>query len=202
VEHQEEKAMTRRRWFTAAAVLLAAGGGIAAVSAAAATRGAASTIYSRTVYGPDFRPLDSRLAAQFAPNTGGGVFAVLTGELPPVRDFEAPVDLPVGANVTSVAFFYKDCFNSGGAHALYYFGSYQPSAGHFTYHLPEAAGDFGTCTTRYSFARTKATIATVQVDRRYVLGADVGTFTGPDNTSPDWILYGARIRYTCPITCT
>jgi hypothetical protein len=199
---EEEKAMDRRRWFTAAAVVLAAGGGLAAVSAAGAARGAAGTVYSRTVYGPDFRPLDSRLAAQFAPNTGGGVFAVLIGDLPPVRDFEAPVDLPVGANVTSVAFFYKDCFNDGGAHALYYFGSYQPSAGKFTYHLREAAGNFGNCTIRYTFSRARATIATVLVDRRYVLGADVGTFTGPDNPNPEWILYGARIRYTCPTTCT
>jgi hypothetical protein len=197
---EEETAMTRRRWFTAAVVVLAAGGGFAAVSAAGAARGAAGTVYSRTVYGPEFRPLDSRVAMQFAPNTGGGVFAVLASGAPTVADFEAPVDLPVGANVTSVAFFYKDCFNSGGAHAVYYFGSYQPSVGKFTYHLPEAAGDFGTCSTRYTFSRTTATVASGS--RRYVLGADVGTFTGPDNPNPDWILYGARIRYTCPTTCT
>ena len=193
--------MNRRRWFTAAAVLLAAGGGLAAISAAGAARGATGTVYSRTVYGPDFRPLDSRVAAQFAPNTGGGIFAVLTGDLPRNSDFEAPVDLPVGANVTSVAFFYKDCFNDAGPHALYYFGSYQPAAGTFTYHLPEAAGTIGDCTVRHTFSRAKPTIATVQADHRYVLGTDVGTFTGPDNPSPDWMLYGARIRYTCPTTC-
>ena len=91
---------------------------------------------------------------------------------------------PVGANVTSVSFFYTDCGLRGEPEpwlADYYFGAYRPT-----------------------FNRMGGPIATVQVDRRYVLGAkSYDAESGDDpHTAPLWVLYGARLKYTCPTTCT
>jgi hypothetical protein len=202
--------MGKRAWSMVVASAVLAAGGFVAMTYGAGTAGgaAAETVHNRMFYGPDFRPLDFRIAAQFVQNTGGGIYAHLrpgTSTWPTDVYVEAAVDLPVGAQVTSVSFFYKDCgVGLKPWFGAYYFGAYKPSSGVFTYLLPVAHHAYGNCAARYTFTRTGAPIATVTSDRRYVLGALAYEGAGGNVPHPDplWLLYGARVKYTCPTTCT
>src|SRR5882757_7489725 len=105
--------MSKRGWSLVLAAVLAAGGFLA-VSLGTGTAGGATTatVHSRTLYGLDFQPLDFRIARQFMQNSGVVIYAHLrpgTSTWPDDVYLEASIDLPVGARVTSVSFFYKDC---------------------------------------------------------------------------------------------
>jgi hypothetical protein len=91
---------------------------------------------------------------------------------------EAPLDLPVGAALTSVTFYFRDCgtFPVGGSgfpDALFYVGSYTPATGGPQYVEPEVTNHWGNCTTRYQIARTGTPIATVAVGDRDMLGVHI-----------------------------
>lgn len=200
--------MSKRRVALVAVGVLAASGLLAMTDTIGSAGGATTdTVYTRTFYGPDFKSLDFRISPQFLPNTGGGVYGQQPSSVQWSGDyyFEAPVDLPVGANVTSVSFYYADCGPGSIELADYYFGSYKPSVGQFAYALPASVGGHsGACGVRYTFTRSKPTIATVLPDRRYVLGAHAYLHVLGDTptTDPDWTIFGARVRYTCPSLCT
>jgi hypothetical protein len=94
---------------------------------ATAARAAPSTTYVGTIGGFDFRSLDYRTFPQMVFNSGGGVFPSTNSgaNLPPFRGLEASVDLPGGANVTRLDFYYRHCGGAGGP--TFYFGAYAPA---------------------------------------------------------------------------
>jgi len=82
----------------------------------------------------------------------------------------------------------------------YYFGSYSPSDGGYADALPPASSDFGQRRHTYAFTRSGTPITTVVANRRYVLGAWSRTVY-PLDTLPDWLIAGARVKYTCATAC-
>ena len=200
--------MTRDRkmvGLTLAAVLVGA-----ALSASVATSAspAATRTFVRTLAGTDFQSLDFRVAPQLVANSGGGIYLHSQKDATRPDDIylQAGVDLPVGANVTEVVFFYRDCgtpaANSAPV-AEYYFGSYNARQGSFTYHLPGATDEFQNCPTTNSFIRKGNPIVVVGAGRRYVVGAEVDVSHGGNEPDPNpwYVLVGARVKYTCPSVC-
>src|SRR4051812_814426 len=98
--------MSRRHWSLVMVALLIAGAAVwtrASAGAQEAQKAAAVTTHYRTVVGIDFHPLDYRATTQFVSGSGGGVYLETAATNGP-QFLEAPVDLPVGATVTSVSF--------------------------------------------------------------------------------------------------
>jgi hypothetical protein len=201
--------MTGRRWLVLLVLTLVAGTSVGSLLGTGAAQGAAAAVsYTRTYTGTQFQPLDLRVRTQFMSGTGGGVYAQIVSQPGPSALFlELPLDLPVGATVTSVSFFYKDCgipdVGSVQESARYYFGDYTPNANGYVDVLPQGAGGRGVCDHTYTYTRSSTSITTIAANRRYVLGANifeqvVGTAPIDD---PGWILTGARLQYTC-VTAT
>lgn len=195
--------MSRRHWLLVMVGLLIAGAAVWTRASAGAQKAAAVTTHYRTVVGIDFHPLDYRVTTQFFSGSGGGVYpesALTSGP----QFLEAPIDLPVGATVTSVSFYYRDCGRVGPMpNASYYFGSYAPASGGYVDALPPASRRYGQCDHTYTFTRSKASITRVAATRRYVLGTATKSweFNTP-TTTPQWLIVGARVKYTCPGQCS
>src|SRR3954453_12237439 len=169
--------MSRRHWSMVMIAVLMSGLALVWRSSAGAASGAAAPIgYTRTLAGIDFHALDARIQTEFVSGSGGGVYAALTstatGAPPQGTYVEATVNLPVGAEVTAVTFYYWDAGKKGAFPlGTYYFGSYSPSDGGYADALPPASSDFGQRRHTYAFTRSGTPITTVVANRRYVLGA-------------------------------
>jgi hypothetical protein len=173
--------------------------GVALRSAQADAAGA--TVYTRTVVGTEFHPLDFRVFAQFAAGTGGGVYThVPAGTAPPAVYLEAPVDLPVGATIVSTTFYYYDCGFSDPL-AKFYFGAYKPDTSAYADLQPEATGSHGTCDLKYFLTQPLKPKPVVKVGYRYILGVHAlysSTGATPPAEGPPWVLSGAKVRFSCP----
>jgi hypothetical protein len=164
-------------------------------------RAAPGTTYVRTIGGFDFRSLDYRTFPQMVFNSGGGVFPSTNSgaNLPPFRGLEASVDLPGGANVTRLDFYYRHCGGAGGP--TFYFGAYAPYGGAFGYILNAAGAEADTsCTTTFTLTRSSTSLTRVTTLWRYVIGFDPLEFFSGAGTPPIFIT-GARVTYTCPTGC-
>jgi hypothetical protein len=166
---------------------------------------ATTTTHTRTYLGLDFRPLDTVVFPELASNTGGGIYPIALGDnihnLPDQMYFEARVDLPAGAKVTEVTFFW--CGPNG--NAKFYFGVYQPRARTFTAALPEANPPASTqCPAgTVAFTRSGNPIVTTTEGHAYHLGVHIFAIGSFRLANPIWVLNGARVRYTCTATsCT
>ncbi len=161
--------------------------------------------YIRTLAGTDFRSLDVNVFPQLIPNSGGGVYALYAdaggGGYPQEsasQFFEAGVDLPNGARVTEVRLYVRNCFRFG---STGYFGAYTPSTGGYAQYATLDVPPSSSCAAR-TVTRTGSPLTTVgTATSRYVIGSSFGGFYGARNTSPQWALFGARIKYTCTSTC-
>jgi hypothetical protein len=194
--------MQRRRLAIALAAVLAAGATTVVAVRSGQADAAGATVYTRTVVGTDFRPLDFRVFAQFAAGTGGGVYThVAAGNIPAAVYLEAPVDLPVGASIVNTTFLYDDC-GFPDPLAKFYFGAYNPAPASYTELQPEASGNSsGTCSLEYTFTRPLKPKPVVKVGYRYILGVhSFSSSTGatPPAEGPAWVLSGAKVRFTCP----
>jgi hypothetical protein len=170
---------------------------LAAIVVAPSSNAASTKTHARTYMGTDFHSLDHVLTPQFAPFTGGGAYLVqTTNEAPQTPFMEVGVDLPNGAQVIDVTFFYRSCHAGGEI----YFGSYGPGNGssHLYFdkkNLP--ASTDCTAATPTVFQSTGPLTTTKPGTLRYVLGASPGSASASYQTHPDWILLGAKIRYSC-----
>jgi hypothetical protein len=170
-----------------------------AISTPSVTGAAASTTYATTVVGTELHSLDPHFQSKLVPNTGGGAYAVYDPgvETPhPPWYLEATLDLPVGAQVTSVAITLTNC--SGGSVD---FGSYAPAAGSFSLHT-HLAIPAGSCP-RQTFINAGSPLTTVANGRRYAI---TWTVTRLRTWSPDPLTFastfnGATVRYTCTAPC-
>jgi hypothetical protein len=203
-----------RRWFIPLGVALVGAGLFGVAQKVGAAPAATVVTYTRTLAGTDFQSLDLRVYPQFITATGGGVYplwhdpnSVVT---PDNSYFEAKIDMPVGAALTSITYYYKDCGAHVGttttAQVAYYSGFYTPSTAGFQYVRPDGNGGFGDCSKRYAFTRTGNPLATIVANRRYTIGAHIiGNFAlqtePPEQANPTWYLAGATIRYTCSGSC-
>jgi hypothetical protein len=185
----------------AALVALAGGTAVALVEQGPATATSLPT-YVRTLGGEDFNTEDIRVFPQFLVNSGGGVYPLWDDDgshvVPPTY-FESGVDLPVGAAITSVTFWYHDCNeNSAGA---FYAGSYSAVAGSYAPIVQETHG--GTTCATQTLTKSGSPLATVVGGRRYVVGVhlDSSAVTLVRTSSPSFLLLGARIKFNCPSTC-
>ena len=188
----------------ALALLVAATWIVARGSGGTVRAATTATTYTRIYAGLDFAPLDVNVFPELASNTGGGIYPLAIGDdinsLPNNMNFEARVDLPVGAKVTEVTFFY--CGPSG--NAKFYFGAYQPSTRGFTAVLPEAYPPTATtCPSgTKSFVRTGSPIVTTSAGHTYRLGVHILALGNFRTDSPIWVMNGARVKYTCtPTSC-
>src|SRR5205814_2390618 len=124
----------------------------------------------------DFEPIDSRTDVRFASNTGGGVW-VGTASYPYL---EARPELPPGAVITKVTFFYRQY--PAAAPLLLYFGSYDPSTGSFAYgnssggEAAAAPGSGALSTTSMELAA--APNLTIDPAKRFVIGAKFQSTNG------------------------
>ena len=170
---------------------------------------AATATFSRTFVGDDFRSLDVRIGTQHVASTGGAVAVQLVNDgsntYPSPAYLEARADLPIGAQITSVTFYYLDCGNTGSEPlANVYFGYYSPATRSFTYIGTSTVDKIG-CD--WATTVLKGTpLATVASGRRYTLGVaasgdTVRVAAPPNTTGSPYYLGGARVRYTCPSTC-
>jgi hypothetical protein len=165
-----------------------------------ATGGAATaTTYSFTVAGTDMVSLNPRVVPLYV--GGGGVqatngsSAALTGP----DYFEAHLDLPVGARVTSIAITYAGALDGVGSNGTFTFGSYAPAfaagAQYFTIPVDRAA------TTKPKTAtRTGNPITAVNSGKRYVIDWAYDGVS-PGQTSATYRFYGATVKYTCTAPC-
>ena len=203
----------RARWMVLVTAAVCVPLAAVADSAASADAAAAGTVYTRTLIGSDFHSLDVRIFPQFVSNTGGGVYAQFSDDGSshiPATFLEAPLELPVGAALTSVTFIYSDCGSSGGGgssfpNGAYYVGSYNPAAGSFSYIRSEASDQWGDCLAIHKFVQRGRPLATVVAGRRYVLGVHVFSdgveILVPPTSSPNLLVRGAIVKYTCDATC-
>lgn len=157
--------------------------------------------YVRTLSGTDFRSLDIDFFPQFLSGTGGGVYAVSnsnTGGTNVEQYFEATVDLPNGAQVIGVSLYIRNC--TGQAIAQGYFGAYRPTLGSFAQYATLKVSS-GSCATQ-TVSKTGSPLATVDATtKRYVIGTTVPSTYGSRVTTPNFVLIGARIKWTCTSTC-
>ncbi len=132
--------------------------------------------YYETYVGQDFDPIDGRNQLRYIGGSEGGVAAVEQDNLDTISYFysEIHLDLPVGAQITEVTFYYKDCtFKPDRIN--FYLGSYSPTAS-FAYHtqLQSVQDVPGNCTVIQSISSTGAPLVTVDNSQRsYVVGAGV-----------------------------
>jgi hypothetical protein len=154
-------------------------------------------VYSKTLTGSDMRSLNPSVLPGFV--DGGGVGATdnsgadYTGN----NYFEAPLDLPTGAKLTSVAISYAGDFPPSGA-GTYSVGSYAPAT-LATQPVrtiePADAGSVKTVT------RTGNPILTVAANRRYVLDWHYPNVVIGNGSPGAGVFYGAVIKYTCAAPC-
>jgi hypothetical protein len=129
---------------------------------------------------------------------GGGVQTIDTGApgYEGNRYFEASLNLPVGAKVTSVAMSYQ----SGGfpgAKDQFAFGSYSPSTRATQQVFDLTAPHVSAPST---FTKTGHPLATIATGRRYVLDwLQAGSASAP--ASELGTFYGATVNYTCAAPC-
>jgi len=200
-----------KRWLAVTSVaVFGVALGSALMNQSAASTVAATPSYSRTLYGPDFQSLDIRVRMQFMSNTGGTVYPIFQDDgshLIPAPYVEAPLDLPLGANITSVRYYYHDCgFTPGDNHVYangnFYTGYYTPGTAGFAYISPQSHGTLA-CGL-HNFVKTGTPLAVVTAGRRYVVGAYViGDLDSKTSATPDppFAISGARVTYTCPTGC-
>ena len=184
-------------------VLVAAGIGIG--QGAAASPKAVSTQHSITMRGVEFRSLDFRVTPQYVPNSGGGIYAQLTGENPPDAAYlEADMNLPVGSLVNQVTFYYRDCGVQGQPTGEWYFAVYDPAHAKGNFILPIADTPSATldCNT-HALIRDVSPAVQVVATKDYVAGVNsLWRNGGADPTeAPVLVLLGAKVRYTCPHGC-
>jgi hypothetical protein len=196
------KAFARRHGSNAAIAAVAATasamafGGVAFPATSSAP--AAVPTLSLTVSGTDAHSLDARLKLQFVP--GGGVIGVFeSGQAPttPYNYFELPLDLPVGAKVTSVAVTHSIC--SGGNSTTAVFGSYSPTSRVTQQNATLAMNKPSDCGAR-TVTKTGNPITTIAAGRRYEIdyqNTSIGAYPGFN----DVVLYGATVKYTCTSPC-
>jgi hypothetical protein len=182
-----------------AAVLLTSMCGIAVVdqrpSSAVTTR-----TYVRTFVGTDFRSLDGNMLTQLFGGSGGGIYAFSNAPIG-AKFLELNVDLPVGARVTNVTFYFRDCVPAVFPQSSYYFGSYNPVTSNWAEVVNMQGSHSANCNATRSVTRTGSPLATVVVGRRYTLGmAPLGVSNDKSSTG-GWGLIGARISYTCTELC-
>jgi hypothetical protein len=181
--------------------------GIAIGQIAGAEPRARSTVHSVTVRGMDFRSLDFRVFPQLIPNTGGGIYpAAPFGTAPQPAYLEADVELPPGASVNQVTFYYRDCGAVAGTFVPLlhsYLFAYDPVHAGGSYILPAADSPAKSCSTTVPFVRPVSPPVKVVASRVYAVGVDTGYVVMGDSptTTPDALIAGARVRYTCPNAC-
>ena len=199
-----------KRWMTVLAAVVSAVAGAALVGAVqniGAANAATSQTYVRTLTGTDFRPLDIRIHAQFVSGTGGGIYAIYQDDgthTKPDAFLEAPLDLPVGAQLTQVSFFYRDCGSFGFDVSMsFYAGSYVPSTGAYTPIVNETQSMVSRPCPTKTFTRTGSPLASVGDGHRYILGVRVsaGILAETMPQFQPYVFAGARIKYTCSATC-
>jgi hypothetical protein len=196
---------TVRRITLAASLVAMVVAGIAIGHEAGAAPRAVSNQHSITMRGVSFRSLDFRVTPQYVPNTGGGVYAQLTGESPPETAYlEADMNLPPGSLVNQVTFFYRDCGVQGEPTGQWYFAAYDPAHAAGNFILPIANTPAGTlnCHT-HAFVRGVAPAVKVVATKDYVAGVNsLWRNGGADPTgAPILVVLGAKVRYTCPNGC-
>jgi hypothetical protein len=192
-------AMVLRRIGVVVSAVLLVGAGMAIAGVAGANQRGPATTHTLTLGGLDFHSRDYRSFPQLLPDSGGGVYRLEAyGAHTDYVSFEAGVDLPAGASVTSVQYVYKDCSHASG-YGRFYFGSYALGVG-FTYHVPEAPLTVTDCT-RATVRRTLDPPLVLSAARRYVVGVRDALWYGQVRTDPLFLIYGARVRYTCPNGC-
>ena len=185
--------------------------GTAVVSATLSQSDAATAVttsYSRMLIGADFRSLDVRIGVQFIPNSGGNVYPRFLDDgshTIPAPNLEASLNLPVGANITSVRFYYRDCGYYPGdgqvyANGNFYAGYYTPSTSSFAYVINQTHGVLA-CGLR-NFVKSGTPLAVVGANRQYVVGAYmIGEVDSVATNDPPFVLAGAKIVWTCPTGC-
>src|SRR4051812_36370412 len=154
---------------------------------------AASQTFSLTVSGTDAHSLDARFKLQFVP--GGGVTGVNEGQAPttPYDYFELPLNLPVGAKVTSIAVTHRIC--SGGESTTAVFGSYSPSTRATQQNATLSMQKPADCNPR-TVTKTGNPITTTAAGRRYAIDYK-NTSTDVYPGANDVTVYGATVKYTC-----
>jgi hypothetical protein len=164
--------------------------------------------YSRTLTGADFRSLDVRIGLQFIPNSGGNVYPRFLDDgshTIPAPNLEASLNLPIGANITSIRFYYRDCGYHPGDGQVYpngnfYAGYYTPSTSTFAYVVNQTHGTLA-CGLR-NFVKTGSPLAVVGANRQYVVGAYmIGEVDIVASNDPPFVLAGAKVIWTCPTGC-
>jgi hypothetical protein len=162
-----------------------------------ASNGQAATlkVYSLTVAGTDVHSLNPSWLPAFV--DGGGVQAVNNGAgYQGNTYFEASLDLPVGAKVTSVAISYKTG-DFPRATSQFAFGSYSPSTRGTQQAFTVTAPVTGTPST---YTKSGNPLVTTVSGRRYVLDwLFEGTASSPSSDLDTF--YGATVKYTCTAPC-
>jgi hypothetical protein len=198
---------TVRRITLAASLAAMVVTGIAIGHTAGAAPRAAATQHSITMRGVQWRSLDFRYVPQYIQQHGGGVYLQrLPGATsqPDAWFLEADMNLPAGALVNQVTFFYQDCGVHGNALAHWYFARYDPAHAGGGFILQSADSPVGTrdCQT-HAFVRNVSPAVKVDPTKNYVAGVDSGYANNGDDptTSPSLVVLGAKVRYTCPNGC-
>jgi hypothetical protein len=197
---------TVRRITLAASLAAMVVTGIAIGNTAGAAPRAAATQHSATVRGVEWRSLDFRVAPQYVPGTGGGVYThLLSVDVPAAIYLEAAMPVPAGALVNQVTFFFKDCANNHSApFGRWYFAAYNPTQArsHFILPLVKTPPSMVDCQL-HSFARTVSPAVKVLATTSYVAGAEslYASSTDAPDTDPLLLIAGAKVRYTCPNGC-
>jgi hypothetical protein len=160
--------------------------------------GSAATVktHTRMYIGTEFHPLDQSMRLQFIAFTGGGAYVIQDANKIARAPFvEVGVDLPNGANVTEVKFYFKSC-NAG---SQFYFGAYGPPGASAALYFNEPnASASPSCRKTATITGTGSPLTTATPGSlRYVLGARPAAVAFHYDDTPPWLLVGARIRYTC-----
>jgi hypothetical protein len=184
--------MTYVRRILILVVMLAVGGVIGRV----ATAGSATlTTYTLTISGSDAHSLDPRVGGIFV--TGGGVEPVNEPSQGPTTllNFEAGLNLPVGAKVTAITVDYSYC-DDPRAPVSFVFKSYAPVAANTVV----AATLTGAHCGRADILRLGNPITTVAAGRRYVIDYLPSEQTAYPGARTN-VFYGAVVKYTCTSPC-
>jgi hypothetical protein len=152
----------------------------------------------RTYVGLDFEPIDGRSELLFASGTGGGVWL----DSPP-SFVEIKPELPVGATITNVRIFYRQC---GGAQPFrFYYGSYDPSSGGFQFGNSSGqevtAAEGPSCSATVSMQLPAAANFKIDPAKRFVIGAYFGYLDAASTTYDSNVLellVGAKVDYSLP----